>query len=688
MSTFESLPSPTRRRFTGTARRSGSRYRPLLESMETRVVLSQVAAAPRAGAAQIRALAAAPPRQALSVPIDLTGLKVTSAAPDTARGVVNIAGTATGTLLGLPFTTPLSGVVRQTGGQSTLTLRLEPIDIERLGLSADTGPITFELTARRSPGSLDEQLRTTLSNVVRDPATGPAQLDGLLSNSGVLGALNRTLDRATTRVRSFTDGSGATPTQVRLTLQNTRVAVPGLNVRLAGARSGPVGLNVATTGTDGQLGALLEGLSGTARTLPRQLVGVFGQINSLSTALAPVLNPPPASTTPTTTVAATPTTTTTEGATTILDLVLNPIDVNLLGLQVKTSQINIRVSAQPGSGKLLGNLLDTVGGLLNLQGVNNALNNVLANVVTLVNGASLSVSGTSTTGPLGSAQGATDVQVVNVQVAPVHLDLLGATVDTSPIQLQIIAHPGDGQILGNVVAGLSNLLNGLGPDGKLDVPFVTGRLRALNSQLDAALPGIPAPVPAPTDTTFPAGREVLDLLVPPIDLNLLGLRLQTSTIEVNATAQTGDGKLLGNLLNGLLNALSATPEQIDALNGELNRLLARVVGVLNNASLLLPPDIVGTLTQVLQTLALPTLVTATPGATVPVLDLIVATPDTSPPVTVDLLGLVVTTSDIEAQLSATTGDGQILGNIVYNTAHLLDPGGLPGLLSILNALGV
>ena len=54
----------------------------------------------------------------------------------------------------------------------------------------------------------------------------------------------------------------------------------------------------------------------------------------------------------------------------------------------------------------------------------------------------------------------------------------------------------------------------------------------------------------------------------------------------------------------------------------------------------------------------------------------------------NLLGLIVTTSDIHAQLVAQTGDGQILGNLVYNVSHLLDPGGVVGLLTILNTLGL
>jgi hypothetical protein len=57
-------------------------------------------------------------------------------------------------------------------------------------------------------------------------------------------------------------------------------------------------------------------------------------------------------------------------------------------------------------------------------------------------------------------------------------------------------------------------------------------------------------------------------------------------------------------------------------------------------------------------------------------------------VNVNLLGLQVTTSNIQAQLIAQTGDGQILGNLLYNVANLLNPGGSINLLTILNGLGL
>jgi hypothetical protein len=54
----------------------------------------------------------------------------------------------------------------------------------------------------------------------------------------------------------------------------------------------------------------------------------------------------------------------TPGACTILDLVIQPIDLNLLGLRVATSEIALLIEAVPGDNALLGNLLCAITGLL------------------------------------------------------------------------------------------------------------------------------------------------------------------------------------------------------------------------------------------------------------------------------------------------------------------------------------
>lgn len=65
----------------------------------------------------------------------------------------------------------------------------------------------------------------------------------------------------------------------------------------------------------------------------------------------------------------------------ILHLELGPLDLDLLGLVVHLNRIVLDISAQPGAGNLLGNLLCAIAGLLDgggpLRAIANLLNQIL-----------------------------------------------------------------------------------------------------------------------------------------------------------------------------------------------------------------------------------------------------------------------------------------------------------------------
>jgi hypothetical protein len=61
----------------------------------------------------------------------------------------------------------------------------------------------------------------------------------------------------------------------------------------------------------------------------------------------------------------------------ILHLELGPLDLNLLGLVVHLDRVVLDVTAQPGPGNLLGNLLCAIAGLLDGVDVSGALGNLL-----------------------------------------------------------------------------------------------------------------------------------------------------------------------------------------------------------------------------------------------------------------------------------------------------------------------
>ena len=70
------------------------------------------------------------------------------------------------------------------------------------------------------------------------------------------------------------------------------------------------------------------------------------------------------------------------GGCTILDLTLGPLHLDLLGLVVDLNQVHLTITAQPGPGNLLGNLLCSVAHLLDSSGSNP---NVLQQIANLLN---------------------------------------------------------------------------------------------------------------------------------------------------------------------------------------------------------------------------------------------------------------------------------------------------------------
>jgi hypothetical protein len=79
-------------------------------------------------------------------------------------------------------------------------------------------------------------------------------------------------------------------------------------------------------------------------------------------------------------------------------------------------------------------------------------------------------------------------------------------------------------------------------------------------------------------TSGVVGCEVLDLVLGPLDLNLLGLVVHLDSVVLNITAVPGAGALLGNLLCAVLGLLDGTG--IAGLNAILANLLRAILGIL------------------------------------------------------------------------------------------------------------
>jgi hypothetical protein len=74
------------------------------------------------------------------------------------------------------------------------------------------------------------------------------------------------------------------------------------------------------------------------------------------------------------------------GSCDILNLVLGPLDLNILGLEVHLNQVLLDIVAVPGAGQLLGNLLCAVAGLLDpVGGLGGVLGGLLTDLQGLLN---------------------------------------------------------------------------------------------------------------------------------------------------------------------------------------------------------------------------------------------------------------------------------------------------------------
>lgn len=183
--------------------------------------------------------------------------------------------------------------------------------------------------------------------------------------------------------------------------------------------------------------------------------------------------------------------------------------------------------------------------------------------------------------PAVATTSSTAVPILDLSLAPIHLNLLGLAVDTSPICLDIGAQPGSGNLLGNLLANVANLLNNGSPLGGILSGLSTTDLNSLLGGITGLLNGALGQLTAPTSLAGvgssaagaggAAATNVLHLSLGPVDLNLLGLTVHLDNcsngpVTVDITAQPGPGNLLGNLLGHLSGLLDSNASQQGILN--------------------------------------------------------------------------------------------------------------------------
>lgn len=173
--------------------------------------------------------------------------------------------------------------------------------------------------------------------------------------------------------------------------------------------------------------------------------------------------------------------------------------------------------------------------------------------------------------------------ILNLSLGPIDLTLLGLRVLTSPICLDITAQQGGG-LLGNLLCGIANLLNGgmnlgavLGSLSPEQLGTLTNGLTQVLNQVFSRLTSSQAVVGA--------SCNILNLALGPLDLNLLGLRVELDDcaggpVTVDITAIPGGG-LLGDLLCGLGNLLNNnTTGNPNAITDTLRQVVSAVGGIL------------------------------------------------------------------------------------------------------------
>jgi len=173
--------------------------------------------------------------------------------------------------------------------------------------------------------------------------------------------------------------------------------------------------------------------------------------------------------------------------------------------------------------------------------------------------------------------------ILDLHVGAINLDVLGLVVQTSPICLTVSAQPGPGNLLGNLLSDVANLLNGGLNLGDILGQLTATQLSRLTNGVTSLLNGVLDRLTSPAALS-PTATNILHLSLGPVDLNLLGLKVHLDNcsngpITLDVSAQPGAGNLLGNLLSGLAGLLDSTPLPLRVIDRVLADLAGEILGL-------------------------------------------------------------------------------------------------------------
>jgi hypothetical protein len=140
-----------------------------------------------------------------------------------------------------------------------------------------------------------------------------------------------------------------------------------------------------------------------------------------------------------------------------------------LGASAAPTQAPRQVAAAaqpvPTSLPVTGTLPDGTAFTGSLSNLSTQVVNGVVQLTGTITGTGLPAGGTTFTAPIQSLQATGSCSVLTLDLGPLHLDLLGLVVDLAPVNLDITAVPGAGNLLGNLVCAISHLLDGPSPLG-------------------------------------------------------------------------------------------------------------------------------------------------------------------------------------------------------------------------------
>jgi hypothetical protein len=97
--------------------------------------------------------------------------------------------------------------------------------------------------------------------------------------------------------------------------------------------------------------------------------------------------------------------------------------------------------------------------------LSNLTTSVVDGVVQLsgtIAGTGLPAGGTTFTAPIQDVAATQGCSILNLDLGPLNLDLLGLVIDLAPVSLDVTAVPGAGKLLGNLLCAVAGLLDGPG----------------------------------------------------------------------------------------------------------------------------------------------------------------------------------------------------------------------------------